>query len=255
MFFYLSKILYYLIMPGVLIAVCLLLALFLKKKPLKKAFLISGIALFFLFTNDFIINAIFLQWEIPPTPFSAVEDNYDVGIVLTGITNLQVEPKDRVYFQKGADRIIHAIDLYKRGKIKKILITGGTGSLTKPELTEANSLVKVLYLFDVPEEDIIIETQSRNTYENALFTAEILKAQFPEGRFLLITSAFHLRRAKGCFDKQGVVTDIFSTDFYTHPITYTPDSWLIPSENAMRKWVIFEREVLGILMYKLAGYI
>lgn len=254
MFFYLSKILYYLIMPGVLIITCLLLALFLKKQKWKKGFLILGIALFFLFTNDFIINGIFLQWEIPPTAFSAVDDNYDVGIVLTGITNLQIEPRDRVYFQKGADRIIHAIELYKRGKIKKILITGGTGSLTTPELTEATELVKTLYLFDVPEEDIIIESKSRNTYENALYSADILKAQFPEGRFLLITSAFHLRRAKGCFDKQEIPTDIFSTDFYTHPVTYTPDSWLIPNENALRKWVIFEREILGILMYKLAGY-
>ena len=255
MFFYLSKILYYIIMPGFLIGACLLLAIFLKKKRLKRAFLILGTALYFLFSNDFIINAIFQQWEIPPTPFSAIEDRYDVGVVLTGITNMRTEPQDRVYFQKGADRILHAIEQYKRGKIKKILITGGTGSLTRPDLAEADNLARTLQLFGVPEEDMIIENQSRNTYENAQFTATILREKYPDGRFLLITSAFHLRRAKGCFDKQGIATDMFSTDFYTHPITYTPDSWLIPNENAFKKWAILEREIVGILMYRLAGYI
>lgn len=242
-------------MPGFLIGACLLLAIFLKKKRLKRAFLILGTALYFLFSNDFIINAIFQQWEIPPTPFSAIEDRYDVGVVLTGITNMRTEPQDRVYFQKGADRILHAIELYKRGKIKKILITGGTGSLTRPDLAEADNLARTLQLFGVPEEDMIIENQSRNTYENAQFTATILREKYPDGRFLLITSAFHLRRAKGCFDKQGIATDMFSTDFYTHPITYTPDSWLIPNENAFKKWAILEREIVGILMYRLAGYI
>lgn len=255
MFFYLSKILYYLIMPGFLVGACLLLAIFLKKKRWKKAFLILGTALYFLFSNDFIINAIFQQWEIPPTPFSVIEGHYDVGVVLTGITNMRIEPQDRVYFQKGADRIMHAIELYKRGKIKKILITGGTGSLTRPDLLEADNLARTLQLFGVPEEDMIIENQSRNTYENAKFSADILREKYPDGRFLLITSAFHLRRAKGCFDKQGIETDVFSTDFYTHPVTYTPDSWLIPNENAFKKWVILEREIVGIVMYKLAGYI
>ena len=242
-------------MPATLVGICLLLALFVKKRPWKKAFLITGVVLFFLFTNDFIINQILLSWEIPPTSFDDVTKNYDVGIVLTGITNLQIEPKDRVYFNKGADRIIHAVALYKQGKIGTILISGGTGSLSAPEITEANELKKVLDLYGIPEADIIIENESRNTYENAVNTAKILRARYPEGEFLLITSAFHLRRAKACFDKTGLKTTSFSTDFYTHPTTYTPDSLLIPNESAIYHWLIFEREILGILMYKLAGYI
>ena len=242
-------------MPATLVGIGLLISLFLKNRPLKRIFLVSSIALFFIFTNDFIINEIFRGWEIPPTKFSEVPDNYDVGVVLTGIANLQIEPNDRVYFNKGADRIIHAIALYKRKKIRKILISGGTGSLTKPELTEANELVKVLHLFGVSDKDIIIEKASRNTYENAVNSAAILKNKFPEGRFLLITSAFHLRRAKACFDKTGIETDVFSTDFYTHPTSFTVDSMIIPNEKAIYKWQIFIREILGIMAYKMAGYI
>ncbi len=255
MFFYLSKTIYFLLMPGTLIAICLLLSLFLRNKRWKKISLVTAIILFLLFTNDFIINEILLRWEVPPTAFADVPDDYDVGIVLTGIANLQKEPDDRVYFNKGADRIIHAIELYKRGKIRKILVSGGTGSLKRPDLTEANALLKVLQLFDIPEEDIIIEKESRNTHENALYSAKILNDSFADGKFILITSAFHLRRAKGCFEKVGIATDTFSTDFYTHPTSFTVDSMLLPNESAFDKWQTFIREILGIGAYKLAGYI
>lgn len=238
-----------------MIGVSLLLALFIKNKRWKKTSLITAIILFFLFTNDFIINEILKVWEISPTAFTDVEGSYDVGIVLTGIANLQIKPNDRVYFNKGADRIIHALELYKRKKIKKILISGGTGSLDRPDLTEANELAKVLHLYNVPNEDIIIENASRNTYENAVLSAEILRDKFPEGRFLLITSAFHLRRAQACFEKSGIETDVFSTDFHTHPTSFTIDSMIIPNEKALDKWQTFEREILGIIAYKLAGYI
>lgn len=255
MFFYLSKTLYFLLMPATLVAIGLLLGFFLRNARWKKISLLSAIALFFLFTNDFIINEIYLRWEVPPTAFADVPEGYDVGIVLTGIANLQKEPNDRVYFNKGADRIIHAIELYKRGKIRKILVSGGTGSLQRPDLTEANALLKVLQLFGVPEADIIIEKASRNTHENASYSAEILNDSFPNGRFLLITSAFHLRRAEACFEKVGIATDTFSTDFYTHPTSYTIDSMLLPNESAFDKWQTFIREILGIVAYKIAGYI
>lgn len=255
MFFYLSKTLYYFLMPATLVGISLLLALFLKNKRWKRISLITTVVLFFLFTNDFIINEIFKRWEIPPTAFAQVKGSYDVGIVLTGIANLQIEPNDRVYFDKGADRIIHALELYKRGKIQKILISGGTGSLDRPDLTEANELVKVLRLYNMPDEDIIVENESRNTYENAILSAGILKEKFPDGRFLLITSAFHLRRAQACFDKSGIETDVFSTDFYTHPTSFTIDSMIIPNEKAFVKWQTLVREILGIFAYKLAGYI
>ena len=255
MFFYLSKTIYFLLMPATLVAIGLLLSLFLKNRRWKKISLLSTIVLFFLFTNDFIINEIYLRWEIPPTAFRDVPDDYDVGIVLTGIANLQKEPDDRVYFNKGADRIIHAIDLYKRGKIRKILVTGGTGSLKRPDLTEANALLKVLQLFGVPDQDIIIEKESRNTHENALFSARILNESFPNGKYLLITSAFHLRRAEACFGKAGIEADIFSTDFYSHPTSFTIDSMLLPNESAFDKWQTFIREILGIGAYKIAGYI
>ena len=55
------------------------------------------------------------------------------------------------------------------------------------ERKEAENLKSILTLANVPETDILIEKESRNTYENARYSAQILKKEFPGADFLLIT--------------------------------------------------------------------
>jgi len=178
-----------------------------------------------------------------------------VGIVLSGIVKKEKLPHDRVYFAEGADRVTHAIQLYKAGKIQKIIITGGTGSLSQSQISEAPQLREVFLMCDVPAEDIIIEGKSRNTRENALAVAEILKDQFQGYDHLLITSAFHMRRSIACFEKLGIHTTGFSTDFKTgdYPPKFT--SYFIPEAGAIFKWHLLVKELLGMAAYKIAGYI
>lgn len=255
MFFILSKILYFLVMPLTIVLICFIAAWVLKHPKHKKRLLISGLILLLIFTNDFIINEMMLLWEIPPTPISEVSSNYDVAIILTGVTTTEKPPHDRTYFNKGADRVMHTVQLYKQKKAKKIMVTGGSGSLLGNEIKEADEIKRILLLCEIPEEDILIENQSRNTRENAAFTAVVLKNKFPEGKFLLITSAFHLRRAHASFKKAGINADSFSTDFYTYPRRFTPDSLFIPTESALSKWTILFKEMLGMTFYKIAGYV
>ena len=255
MFFVLSKTIYILAMPLSLVIICFLAACFAKRRRYKKKMFILGVSLLLLFSNSFIINELLLQWEITPTPINDIKQPYKVGIVLTGITNMQKRPFDRVYFNKGADRIMHAIQLYKEEKIEKILISGGSGSLFKSQRKEADNLKSILKLANVPDTDILIENESKNTYENAQFSAEILKNRFPGSKFLLITSAFHMRRADACFANAGINASLYSTDFYTHDRNFRFDTLLFPSVHAINKWTILFRELLGWTLYKLSGYI
>ena len=68
------------------------------------------------------------------------------------------------------------------------------------EKSEAILTRELLIRLGVPDSAIIVEPASRNTYENALFTREILKEKYPNAtpRLLLITSAWHMRRSMGC---------------------------------------------------------
>jgi uncharacterized SAM-binding protein YcdF (DUF218 family) len=255
MFFILSKTLFYLLMPFTWIMGCLLYALFTRSEKRRKTFLLVTTVLLFVFGNSFFINEIFRLWEIPATPIAAIEKPYDVGIVLTGITSIDQTPKDRVYFEKGADRIMHTLQLYKMGKLKHILITGGSGNLVGSKESEAEELEGVLLMSGVPQKDITIENKSRNTRENAMFSAQILKTQFPGQSYLLITSAFHMRRSLGCFRQADVPVTVFSTDFYAKPRRFTPNHIIIPSEGALGKWYVLCHEVLGYLVYKVMGYV
>lgn len=254
MFFILSKTLYYLMMPLTWVLGILLLALFTGNQRRRKRLLTAGIVLVWVLGNSFLANEALLRWEIPPVPVARIQQPYDVAIVLTGITNSTKQPRDRTYFEKGADRIMHALQLYKAGKVKKILITGGSASLSGQKQTEASELAAFLRIAGVPGQDVILELQARNTRENALFSAPILKKRFPGQRYLLITSAFHMRRAEGCFQKVGIQVDGFSTDFYTYQRSFAPDKWLLPNEGAFGKWGTLIHEMVGYLVYKVMGY-
>jgi uncharacterized SAM-binding protein YcdF (DUF218 family) len=254
MFFILSKTLDFLLSPAFWLFLVLLLLLISKNARFKRRLLRLTLVFFLIFTNKFIVNEAWLLWEIPPTPLEAVQ-NYQVGIVLTGVTQPFKSPYDRVYFDKGADRIFHALLLYRRGKIKKIMICGVPHIRWngKTDGKQTQDIEQLLVAAGVPMDDIILERKSKNTYENALFAKKMLAAYQLHDRPLLITSAFHLRRARACFEKVGVEVDTFSTDFYSidREFAYNP----IPSEKNLYDWGKLIHEWAGYLVYKITGKI
>lgn len=251
MFFILSKLLSFIVMPVTLIVLAFLLSWLYKKY--RHFFLLTGLALLFLFTNPFLGNVLIRWWEVSPTLLSDLPA-YHIGIVLGGITS-DKEPRDRVHVTGAADRILHALHLYREGKIDKILISGGSGKILKDDIPEAVLLQKILLLSQIPEQDIMIETSSRNTRENALFSAAILEEEYPAQKYLLITSAFHMRRARACFEKVGLTVDTYSVDMRGNETEYTPDVLLIPNTAAIGTWEVMIKEWLGMLAYKISGYI
>ncbi len=256
MFFVLSKTLFYLLMPVTWLTLLLFYSLATKKTIYRKRALRAVLILFILVTNPMIVNECLRQWEIDPTPIAQLPTQ-DVAVVLTGVTDSEQEPKDRVYFSKGADRILHPLQLYKMGKVKYFLISGGSGKVINPQKddSEAEELASVLRLAGVPDSVIVLEEKSRNTHENALFSAQVLKQRFPGKSYLLVTSAFHMRRSVGCFRQAGIPVTTFSTDFYASPRKVTPDYWLLPTEGAIGKWGTLWHEWIGYITYWVAGYL
>lgn len=253
MFYFLSKIFHFLTIPLSWIILCFILSLF-WKNTWRKRFLIFGTTLLIFFSNPLIIHSILKWWEPPPTLLSNIQTKYQVGIVLGGI-NLNKKPTDRTYLKRGADRIMHAVLLYRKGIIDKILITGGgKDSIFN---SEAEQLASILKTCQIPEKDILLETKAKNTYQNALFSKELLEEQNIKGKYLLITSAYHLPRASACFHKQGLNFDIFAVDFLSADYHKNID-WinaLIPSAAALETWQIVIHEWIGFVTYKVVGYI
>jgi uncharacterized SAM-binding protein YcdF (DUF218 family) len=257
MFFYLSQFLSFLAMPLTIILVFLIMGFLWKNRVLGRKLQLLGLILLLLFSNQFLSNLAMHLWEDEIKPISTLPE-YEIGIVLTGVTNLSKTVYDRTLFNKGADRATHAVQLYKMGKIQKILISGGQGLNPTNPNTEAELLRDFMLIAGINPEDILLEKEAKNTRQNALLTKELLfelDAQAKEKEYLLITSAFHMKRSKACFDKVGLNVYTFPVDYYAEDIRFSIPNLLFPSPQSIFLWHKLFKEWIGLVSYKVAGYI
>ncbi|MCC6723736.1 MAG: YdcF family protein [Saprospiraceae bacterium] len=255
MFFILSKVLFVLIQPINWVLGLLLFALFTKKPRLRKRMLLWAVVLYIFFTNHLIFNQFAKAWELDTLTADQIQQPYDIGILLGGYSNSQILPNhDRFNFSHRANRFINAYQLYKTGKIKKLLLTGGSGDILQKIPSESVEMQKFLVQIGVPASDIIVEPDSRNTWENAIFTKKILDEQYPNANCLLITSAWHMRRSIGCYEKAGVKFTPYSVDFLSEKDRWAPENSFLPDRAGFYFWEILIKEWVGCIMYKLKGY-
>jgi len=253
MFFILSKILDIFLTPIFWVFVLFLSSLFLKRTITKKRLVISGLVILYFCSNFFIINFLMSAWEQDPVQLNE-NDRFDVAIVLTGVTDNIRKPQDRVYFHKGAERITTPLILYKKGMVKKILISGGEGTYNEHARPESIILKRFLLANGVPENDVILEINSTNTYQNAVFSKQTLN-KYPELQTkLLVTSSFHMNRSVSCFKKAGLTVVPYPVDFYSSSSNLTFAKLFIPNAQAFEYCTILIHEIVGYWVYKIVGY-
>ncbi|MEY4540752.1 MAG: hypothetical protein RLZZ306_2509 [Bacteroidota bacterium] len=246
-------------MPLSLILIGLLLSIFSKKPKVKRLSLRFSLGLIFLFGNGFLVNEAMLLWEVSPVLPSSISEPFDVGIILTGgmITNKQ-SSDNQIFTDKTADRFIQPLRLYKIGKLKKILISGGSTDIKLMRQDASDETLKVAQLLEelgVKKEDIILERKAKNTRENTVNSVEILRKNPQFGnKYLLFTSAFHTRRAMGCFQKTGIKIVAFPTAFKSKQRSFTIDNLLIPRELNLYEAYDLIHEMVGYVVYKILGY-
>jgi len=246
--FVLSKIVGFFLDPFVWIMLLLIIAFFTRDRSFKKMFLKTALVVFLFFSNSFIINNIWNLYQAKPVD---LDNNrvYNAGIVLGGISGFDTT-LNRGFFGPAADRFIQAARLYHQGKIRTVVVSGGNAILLKkPEYSEAVFLAEKFEELKVPGKDILSETTSRNTIENAAFTKQLLDSAKLRPAYLLITSAHHMPRALKIFRKQGMDVDPYPCNYMVLPAD-TNFTWksLIPSEAALSRWTLLLKEWAGMLV-------
>ncbi|MBI4144504.1 YdcF family protein [Candidatus Woesearchaeota archaeon] len=113
-----------------------------------------------------------------------------VGVVLGAGVLKQGVPKRAII------RVNKAVRLWKKGIVSQLVVCGG---YTNPavSLSEAFVMKRILVDRGVPARSVLLESKSRNTYENALFSSRLVKSK----DILLITDGWHRRRALALFKK------------------------------------------------------
>ena len=151
-------------------------------------------------------------------------------------------------------RIPVAVQTYKAGRAKKIMLCGGKlRDFPEGKFSEAHHMLQAALALGVPEEDIILETSSQNTVENILFALTELQRTFWLNRIrrvLLVTTTYHMRRslavARYLFPKHISVIPCPADDTHTRR-----DSWMHSSVGIDRA----KSEAMNIVQFVMGGVI
>jgi uncharacterized SAM-binding protein YcdF (DUF218 family) len=193
-----------------------------------------------------------LEWNYPPR--QKVPAAAPVIVVLSGgIYYPDSLVSEAQLSSDTVDRCFEGAALY-HGKVGgRLLLSGGKvdESRAGPQLAEA--MKTLMMQLGVPAKDILLEPNSRSTYENAVESARILKEQNVQ-RIVLVTDAAHLPRAIRCFRRQGIEVVPWGCRYRARPLEFSP-MLVIPHPSAAEGTQAALHEWLGLAWYWLRGWI
>ncbi|MBS1935985.1 MAG: YdcF family protein, partial [Bacteroidetes bacterium] len=148
---------------------------------------------------------------------------------------------------------IETAKLYHQGTIKKIIVSGGSGSLDQSRPKEASFVRDEFIKQGIPASDVFFENQSRNTFENAQNCKKLLDSLNIQGAVVLVTSAMHVRRASLIFKttKRDIIP--YPGNYEEINMKFSWDEYIIPDIETIIHWQKFLKEIVGLLMYKITG--
>lgn len=251
MLFALSKIFGGLIRPVSLLLAALLAALLLQRSRPRASRIIIATCLVTLAMLHLAPGA---YWIVHPLetrfPSPVLPDHVDGIVVLGGA--IETVASDRIgqpQLTESAERITAAVDLQRRYPQAQLLFTGGSGMLASNSSPEAD-VARVLFdSLGLNTKHILFERESRNTWENALDSMQLAHPRAGE-TWLLVTSAWHMPRAVGCFRKAGWPVTPYPVDYFGPEVS----QWLgFDGDLQIRIATFALKEWAGLIAYHLLG--
>lgn len=257
MFFTLSKLIYFLITPSNFLVVSALVGVGLLLASARRRL---GGTLALLGTLGLLLGGLSPLSEIALLPLEQrfgpfPEDGpAPAGIVVLGggIESGLSEARDQVVVNDAGERPIYLGELARRFPGARLVFSGGSG-FVGGGIAEADIVSRQADTLGLPRARLILENRSRNTRENALFSADLAQPK-PGERWLLVTSAWHMPRAVGCFRQAGFTVTAFPIDYRTRGwrdlarFNGFASDGLLQLDLATKEWI-------GLVVYRLAGYI
>lgn len=248
--FVISKILMMLILPpaGPLILAAAGFAVIRRYRRVGRVLIISGFVALYLLSIQPVSDVLMrpLEKSFPPLRTMAVKAH--AIVVLSGgvkdLTWLGLRPEPSEF---SLERLIAGVKFYKALHVPLVL-SGGSGDPTNLEISEADAMARVAASIGVPRKDIVVERKSRNTIESARAVRKILAGR----RIILVTSAFHMKRASAMFKTQGL-------EVLPAPAGYTTEQkglslfFLFPTAGNLHVSTMAMHEYLSYVWYKGRG--
>ena len=196
---------------------------------------------------------VWLEQEYPHEPASSAPQAQAI-VVMGGGLRAGPPAWPHPDLQASADRYWHAARLFHAERADLIIVSGGRGGSSPHSLTAAEAGAMFLRDLGVPEDRIVLEGAAMSTRDNAVLVAEILK-EMNIDRFLLVTSAVHMRRSEASFRAVGLDPIPVATDFAgMRRIAWRWRNW-IPSMSAMNDTKRAIHEIVGYWVYRRRGWV
>jgi uncharacterized SAM-binding protein YcdF (DUF218 family) len=146
---------------------------------------------------------------------------------------------DQVILHEGAERDLAFMALARRFPDAKLVFTGGTGSMLHQEFKAANAARRLFVEQGMDISRVVFEHESRNTWENAMFSKQLAQPKQGE-KWVLVTTGWHMPRSVGVFCKANWPVIPYPVDFRTEP-------------GHLQTLVTGVKEWIGLLAYRLTG--
>lgn len=249
----LSKSLYFLLSPLTWMLIALVLALL--KKNWRKKLLLVAVLVLLLFGNEFLYRKVAVLWEMESLAYDDIPPA-NTAFVMGGILNVE-EHLGQFDLTDNVDRALLPLYLMRAGKLKQMVISGGRNDKNHPHFNNYQLYKEYLGNLGFDTTHIYVETQARNSYENALLGKAYMQERgLLQEPILLVTSAVHMRRSVACFKKQGVAVIPVCTDSALPNPAYAQglSFYIWPQTQSLHDWSNLLKEMVGLLVYKMLGY-
>ena len=242
---FLHKILPLFVMPLMIYLFVIILG---TKKEYKNLIYISSLIFYFISTpifSNFLMKKV--EGEYSYKSINEIE-KADAIVILSGIMRINEFDDDYIIEWGDIDRFFKGIRLYEMNKSNMIVFTGGNNPYNKTKITEGEVLEKFALKYGVKKEDILITKDVLNTSDEAKAVLDLIGVN---KTIILVTSAFHMKRAKSLFERQGINVIPYKVDYKTPPSLKLNLNDFIPSSSGLRKTEIAIREIMGRLYYSI----
>lgn len=243
LFFYASKIFWLIAQPDHFLLLMLVLGLLLWRRVIGVTLVWSSVFVLLILSFFPVANYLLepLEQRFSQPDLSKVKEPIAGIIVLGGgedpeLSALHGAPQ----FNQGAERLMVVPALMLRYPELKVIFTGGSGSLATPEYRGGDVAQQWLTQQGLGARSII-ERDSRNTFQNALYTRELINEMEdrPEGKWLLVTSAFHMARSVGVYRKVGIDVIAYPVDYrmVENRVRVSLNGNMADLNTAVREWI------------------
>jgi uncharacterized SAM-binding protein YcdF (DUF218 family) len=248
--FIIAKYLLYLILPPasllVLIGGGLLLSRW--RRNAGRALMAAGICLLYLLSIEPVADRLIRPLEAVYPAFRSSGTKAEAVVVLGGgVQDLSWVPAAPAPAEHSLSRLVAGIEIARTLRLP-LVVSGGSGEITPRSPAEADALADTAIRLGFPRQDLVIESGSCNTWENAAAVKELI----PGKTIVLVTSAFHLKRAAGMFRKNGFTVLPAPADYRSSARPWSPVK-LIPRAESLALSSTALAERLSLALYGMTG--